>query len=299
MVIATYNRSNLLRMTIESVLAGTYADWEMIVVGDCCTDDTEAVVTSFGDPRISFVNLDRNHGEQSVPNNEGVRRSRGRYIAFLNHDDFWLSDHLDLLVREIESRDADIVFSHANVIEHDGRSTLSGATPTGRYEPYIYVPASTLLVKREVFDDGGLWRTSRESFNVPSQDFIYRAWKRGRRIELVSVLTVLMIPSGWRKNAYATRAEKEHRAFAEQLGSPGFREELLTRIAWSSVSREADVAIVRHLMRGFENVIRRLCLGLRLHPGAVRNALLYRRKGAFVDALRKSRGLPAQQGTRA
>jgi GT2 family glycosyltransferase len=79
-IMATYNRSNILAYTIQSVLWSTYKDWELLVVGDSCTDDTEEVVASFEDPRVSFINLERNFGEQSGPNNEGFRRARGRYI---------------------------------------------------------------------------------------------------------------------------------------------------------------------------------------------------------------------------
>ena len=61
-VIATYNRSNVLRFAIESVRAQTVADFELIVIGDACTDDTAAVVNGFGDPRIRFENLPRNIG---------------------------------------------------------------------------------------------------------------------------------------------------------------------------------------------------------------------------------------------
>ena len=70
-IIATYQRPQVLRRAIESVRASTTADWEVVVVGDACTDDTEAVVRRFGDRRIRFSNLERNFGEQSGPNNAG------------------------------------------------------------------------------------------------------------------------------------------------------------------------------------------------------------------------------------
>jgi GT2 family glycosyltransferase len=60
------------------VRAQTRSDWELIVVGDACTDDTADVVATFPDPRIRFVNLPENVGEQSGPNNEGVRLGHGR-----------------------------------------------------------------------------------------------------------------------------------------------------------------------------------------------------------------------------
>lgn len=72
----------MLRYAIQSVLWQTRADWELIVVGDACTDDTAEVVASFGDRRIQFLNLEHNVGEQSGPNNAGLRRARGRYVAY-------------------------------------------------------------------------------------------------------------------------------------------------------------------------------------------------------------------------
>jgi glycosyltransferase involved in cell wall biosynthesis len=63
-VTATYNRSNVLRYAIESVRAQGFQDWELIVVGDACTDDTSEVVAAFADPRIRFVNRAENAGEQ-------------------------------------------------------------------------------------------------------------------------------------------------------------------------------------------------------------------------------------------
>jgi glycosyltransferase involved in cell wall biosynthesis len=68
-ITATYNRSNILPYTIASVLRSTFEDWELLVVGDACTDDTEQVVSAFNDPRIRFFNLAQNVGEQSGPNN--------------------------------------------------------------------------------------------------------------------------------------------------------------------------------------------------------------------------------------
>ena len=63
-VIATYNRSQVVAHAIDSVRRSTITDWELIVVGDHCTDDTEAVVAGFADPRITWVNLAQNAGEQ-------------------------------------------------------------------------------------------------------------------------------------------------------------------------------------------------------------------------------------------
>ena len=86
-IIATYNRSNILKYTISTVLKQNYQHFEILVIGDHCTDDTESVINSFDDKRISFYNLEENFGEQSYPNNFGFQKSKGELIAWLNHDD--------------------------------------------------------------------------------------------------------------------------------------------------------------------------------------------------------------------
>src|SRR5262249_28181342 len=110
-ITATYNRSNVLQYTIASVLRATFADWELLVVGDACTDDTEEVVSAFHDPRIRFFNLAQNVGEQSGPNNAGCQYARGSYIAYLNHDDLWLPGHLATALTGLEATEADLVFT--------------------------------------------------------------------------------------------------------------------------------------------------------------------------------------------
>ena len=128
-ITATYNRSNVLAYTIRTVLWQTIPDWELWVIGDACTDDTEAVVRSFGDPRINFFNLPKNCGEQSGPNNEGFRRSCGQYIAYLNRDDLWFPDHLERTIAEIESTGADMVLALGERITSSGRKVVGGIFP--------------------------------------------------------------------------------------------------------------------------------------------------------------------------
>ena len=154
-VVATYNRSAVLRHAVGSAIRQRFTDWEMLVVGDACTDDTADVVASFGEPRIRFVNLPINVGEQSGPNNVGVARTDAPLVAFLNHDDLWFPDHLERLVAVLEARQADLVFSpNFNVVPHPdpqgpGSILLDGLPHQGRFDPRLIdraVPASGWLV---------------------------------------------------------------------------------------------------------------------------------------------------------
>src|SRR6185436_12496031 len=97
-VTTTYDWPSALRVAMESVLAQTFRDFEYLVVGDGCTDGTAALVASFADPRIRWHNLARNSGNQSVPNRAAVEMARGKYVAYLNHDDIWFPNHLESLV---------------------------------------------------------------------------------------------------------------------------------------------------------------------------------------------------------
>src|SRR5215204_4852289 len=93
-IIAAYNRAAILSYAIRSVLQQDFADWELIVIGDGCTDNSESVARSFGDPRIVWENLPVNSGGQSAPHNRGLEKARGRYVFFLGQDDLYFADHL-------------------------------------------------------------------------------------------------------------------------------------------------------------------------------------------------------------
>jgi glycosyltransferase involved in cell wall biosynthesis len=88
--IATYNCSDMLRWTLESVRNQDLANFEAWVVGDACSDDSGEVVAALGDPRFRWRNRERRSGSQTMPNNDALRLARGRYVAYLGHDDLWL-----------------------------------------------------------------------------------------------------------------------------------------------------------------------------------------------------------------
>src|SRR6185437_3443038 len=71
-ILSTYNWSSALACALRSVQLQSFADYEVLVVGDGCTDDSEAVVASFGDMRFKWHNLERHSGSQSGPNNYGL-----------------------------------------------------------------------------------------------------------------------------------------------------------------------------------------------------------------------------------
>ena len=101
-IVPTHNRADLLPRAVDSILAQTYGDYEIVIVDDCSSDDTPAVIAGFSDSRIRSFRHDRNRG-QSVAINTGIEHARGDYVGFLDDDDEWLPRKLEGQVALLDS----------------------------------------------------------------------------------------------------------------------------------------------------------------------------------------------------
>lgn len=95
----TYNCGRFIAETIESVLAQTYTNWEMIIVDDCSTDNTKEIVRSYikQDSRINYFCLEKNSGA-AVARTKAMEIAKGDYMAFLDSDDLWLPTKLEIQI---------------------------------------------------------------------------------------------------------------------------------------------------------------------------------------------------------
>ncbi|HNY13366.1 MAG TPA: glycosyltransferase, partial [Candidatus Wallbacteria bacterium] len=100
-IIPTHNRGDLITETIESVLAQSYKNIEIIVVDNGSTDDTEEIIKKISAPALRYIKQE-NSGGPASPRNVGVGMARGEYIAFLDSDDIWLSDKIKRQVEIFE-----------------------------------------------------------------------------------------------------------------------------------------------------------------------------------------------------
>jgi glycosyltransferase involved in cell wall biosynthesis len=293
-ITATYNRSEVLRYAIESVRRQTYRDWEHIIVGDACTDGSEALVRSFDDARLRFVNRAENFGEQSRPNNDGVALAQGELIAYLNHDDLWFPDHLASLTAALHESRADLVHAPLVGVDAHGMARCALTNTELRYDPSHFVPASLWLHTRALAVELGGWRpASRIHASNPSQDFLVRAWRRGKLIACVPRVTALILPSGGRPDSYVKHDAWQHATLFSAMEAPDYRERLLTRMVLESERERARLELGARQWRGAtEYLIDRLLIAARLHPDAVRNRLAGKPKGHWIAHLRAFRGLP-------
>jgi glycosyltransferase involved in cell wall biosynthesis len=296
-VMATYNRPSVLAFAIRSALAQDFADWELIVIGDNCTDATAAQVASFADPRITYVNLTANFGDQSGPNNVGIGRARGRYIAFLNHDDIWFPDHLRAAVEHLQATNAEGIVARSAFIRRNEpdangwRSLVLGIGIDGRYDPVLTVgPASGLVLKRETVLVTGPWRPALECFGPSSQQWLFRVWRTGADLRTMPQLTLVQIPSGSRLQSYVRDDTAEHEFFFAQMQDPAALRLLLRdhdeglprRPWWRRLAKPAAISALRllaHLGLAPTEVVHGIALGFR--------------RGRFIQIRRRRRGLPA------
>jgi glycosyltransferase involved in cell wall biosynthesis len=312
-IIASFNRSNVLRYAIESVQLQTVSDWEVLVVDDASTDDTQAVVEELDDDRVRYVPLGANFGDQSGPNNVGMLLARAETLAFLNQDDLWFRDHLAHSTGVLDGTGADLVFARCAVARERSAAQLhagdwsfwtQGAGWRDRYRPGESVPASSWVFRRELARRVGPWRPATEVHGTASADWLFRAWRRGARLRPTGVEGVLVVASGNRSGAYSSRAEEENGYYADQLRRD---RQLRARVQdalveelppapFASRRQAADLWIARRFRRARDLVFDRTLAACGVNPMEVRFAYRYRGRGGYIAELRRNRGLDGTRG---
>lgn len=168
-VIPTYNRAYCINRAIESVLAQTYRDFEIIVVDDGSTDNTYEVIQGFKDERIKYIKHSHNKSE-SAARNTGIKNSLCEYIAFQDSDDEWLPEKLErqMMMAEEAGDEVGVIYSQYRrvledgrdfIIPHDGIPMVDGDIQKMLLESCI-VGMPTTIVRRNCFERVGLFDES-------------------------------------------------------------------------------------------------------------------------------------------
>ena len=175
-VISTYDRPEMLRRALKSVAAQTFKNFEVLVVDDG-SDTAGAVCEEFLDEfPLTAMNLPKNTGYQSVPKNMGIMYARGSYIAYLDDDNEWDEDHLEVLVKDIRKMGCDAVYSRWR-FEGDGPMTgqewpyyeMNKASALGLIQTPManFIDSSSILHSKAAFTfklGPSLWNTEIRRF---------------------------------------------------------------------------------------------------------------------------------------
>lgn len=128
-IMPSYNTGRFIKETIESVLAQSYPTWELIIVDDCSTDNTDDVVNQYlEDERIHYLKNTVNSGA-AISRNRALREAKGRWIAFLDSDDLWKPEKLEKQIKFMNEHQC--AFSYTDYIEIDEQTNENGKCVTG------------------------------------------------------------------------------------------------------------------------------------------------------------------------
>ncbi|MES2819157.1 MAG: glycosyltransferase family 2 protein [Pseudomonadota bacterium] len=230
-IVATYNWSAALKIALESVRDQTFTDFEVLVVGDACTDDSANVVQSLQDERFHWHNLPQNCGSQWGPNNHALAQARGLYVAYLGHDDLWWPTHLQTALETFENTHADIVAAATLLYgpKESGMRAVTGFFPHDRYTPMHFFPPSSMCHRLEIAQRIGGWRSPEEAMVVVDHDFLVRCHDAGAQIVPTGEFTTFKFNAAWRRNAYGLRnttEQDEHLKLMRRDGEVFRRREL-------------------------------------------------------------------------
>jgi len=185
-VIPTYDQADFLKIALDSVLAQSFKDYEVIIVNNFSNDHTLDVVARFDDPRIRSIDFS-NDGVIGAGRNAGIEETQGKYIAFLDSDDYWYPDKLAKVAQAVEKNPEAGLFGHNQQMIRDDILTLEtkyGPSPsfTGTmFEHLLFVndgpSTSATVVERKFLDEVGGFSEAHDLITVEDYDLWLRLAK--------------------------------------------------------------------------------------------------------------------------
>ena len=217
-IMPTFNQGDFIGAAIESVIGQTHANFELVIVNNHSTDHTEKVITAYSDPRTRYYKF-KNHDIIAASRNFGIRKARGKYIAFLDSDDQWLQGKLEKQVRLMES-DENLALSYVlfGRLHPDGRISGTFPHPEKRIRGSIFrdlyllnmVANSGAMVRKSVFDRIGMLDENPKLVGVEDADMWLRI-SRAYRVDFVPDDMLLLYRVGDNNRYYKKIKEKMQR----------------------------------------------------------------------------------------
>jgi glycosyltransferase involved in cell wall biosynthesis len=221
-ITATYNRGQHIVPTIRSVLCQNFREFEYLIIGDCCSDDTADFIQPLLNERVRWLNLPKRGKSQSYPNNEGLKLARGTYVAYIGHDDIWAAEHLEKIY-ECFAACQSVDFAISGCLTHgpadSGHYRVTGIFNDDSAKFQHFFPPSSLAHKRTVIDRIGFWRDPLEISAPVDVDFLLRAAHAGLRFCSTGAITAHKFTAALRYLSYLEPASHEQEALLNLLSS--------------------------------------------------------------------------------
>jgi len=207
-LLPTHNRADVLKFALQSIFAQTEASFEVLVVGDGCTDGTADVVNAFDDPRILWYDLPKAPNFGYANRNIALKEARGELVAFLGHDDLWFPDHLALLYECFTANPGlELAYTMPVFVHPDGQMlplhfNLHDDELRGQWADMKrnVLPAGCVVHRRSCFAKYGYWDETLP--NCGDWELWARIMKGGgwNRFRYLPVATCLHFRAIWRRN---------------------------------------------------------------------------------------------------
>lgn len=202
-LLPTHNRPEVLKTAIASVLAQTRQDWELLVVGDGCSEETRALMSGYRDARIRWFDLPKAKGFGYANRNVALKQAEGELIAFLGHDNIYFHDHLERMEVHFAQDDAAMCYSRPLFIDNDGLIVpffvnITMGKPRQEFMTRNNVlPATNVVHRRNCFEAVGYWD---ENLDCEGD---WELWKRiiagyPRGLRFQRIPTCLHFRADWR-----------------------------------------------------------------------------------------------------
>lgn len=139
-IMPSWNTENYIAESIQSVIDQTYKNWELIIVDDCSTDNTDEVVRAFNDQRIKYLKNEKNSGA-ALTRNRALKEARGEWIAFLDSDDLWVPEKLEHQINFMKKKGCNLSFTEYEKIDEESKPLniyVSGPDKVNKRKMYNY-----------------------------------------------------------------------------------------------------------------------------------------------------------------
>lgn len=192
-VIPTYNNADFIDAALQSVLNQTFSDWEAIIINNYSEDNTIALVEKYTDPRIKLINF-RNDGVIAASRNKGISMAKGDWIAFLDSDDIWYPEKLEICLERLNETGAKAVCHNERWVTDQGysRDVKYGPESRATYNSLLYdgncISTSAVVVSRQALKNVNNFSVFPEYVNAEDYDLWMKLVKSGANFVFVDKL---------------------------------------------------------------------------------------------------------------